>query len=292
MSDRDRVETLLAQLDNLWACFDGLFETFVAEDWRRRHGVDWTLADVPYHLAYFDNEIIAYPLAQGPHLPAQDRIDLKSQAALQAWNASQFARRSAYYAPDRSLARWRATRAEIRAALSAMDDADLARPTWMALPAAHGWRSAEFAAVVCLTHAWNEFMELRFLSDRLEPEPRADVTHAALGEYLRQVQLYFDPAIAGDASFTAVWEIAGPGGGQWTFHVANGHSCVESGGVAQADLTIAMDALTFVKLWNEKLAMAQGLETGAIRVNSAEELARFSALYPGPNPNSSLPAAL
>lgn len=291
MTDRSRVAALMAWLDSMWASFDALVDAFSADDWRRKHGADWVFADVPYHLAYFDNEIIAYPLAQGPNLPSEDRMDLASLAALQAWNASQFARRSAYYAPDRSLTRWRTTRAEIRASLAAMTDADLARPTWMALPAARGWRSAEFAAITCLAHAWNEFMELRFLAGRDQPEPAPEVTHAALEEHLRQLQLFFDPAAAANQTFTTVWTIDGAGGGQWTFQVADGRPHVTSGAVGQPDLAIALSALTFVKLWNQKLDRAQAIAAGEVQVSDLDALATFDALYPPPDPATPLPAA-
>ena len=95
MSNRDRIAAVTAQLESLWADYDDLFASFNAEDWQRQHGTDWTLADVPYHLAYFDHEVIAYPLAAGAGLPEVDRIELDSIAALHRWNANQFARRSA-----------------------------------------------------------------------------------------------------------------------------------------------------------------------------------------------------
>ncbi len=95
MPDHSHSEALIAQLENLWGCFDGLFDSLSAEDWQRKHGADWTLADVPYHLAYFDHEMIAYPLAAGPGLPESDRMKIDSVAALQRWNASQFTCRSA-----------------------------------------------------------------------------------------------------------------------------------------------------------------------------------------------------
>lgn len=95
MPDHSHSEALIAQLENLWGCFDGLFDSLNAEDWQRKHGADWTLADVPYHLAYFDHEMIAYPLAAGPGLPESDRMKIDSVAALQRWNASQFTCRSA-----------------------------------------------------------------------------------------------------------------------------------------------------------------------------------------------------
>lgn len=289
MTDRVRVEGIIVQLENLWSCFDALFDSFDTEDWQRKHGADWTLADVPYHLAYFDNEIIAYPLACGPGLPAADRIELDSIAVLQRWNASQFARRSAYNEPDKAVARWRTTRAEMVEHLRTLTDADLDGTTWMALTLSRGWRTAEYVCRLCLAHGWNELMQLLYHAGRETPEPASDVTHMAVGEYLHLFQALLDPQAARDAPFSMVWDITGSGGGQWTAHTVDGKAQLSEGADPDADLVLRMSPLTFSLLWNGKLDRSEAVTSGQIGVSNVNALATFEMLFPPPDPNGPLP---
>src|SRR5262245_66583422 len=70
MSGRDQVEGIVGQLEELWAHFDTLYDAVeAAGDWRHRHGPDWTFADLPYHMAYFDDQLVARALELGPDYP-------------------------------------------------------------------------------------------------------------------------------------------------------------------------------------------------------------------------------
>lgn len=291
MSDRTRTEALIAQLENLWACFDDLFDSFSADDWQRKHGADWTLADVPYHLAYFDNEMIAYPLAAGPEFPESERIQLDSLAALQRWNASQFARRSAYSEPDKAVARWRATRNEMLKQLRSLNDADLKRPTWLALSQARGWRTAEYVCRYCIAHGWNEFMELRHYAERETANPAPAVTHTALAVFIGLYQSLLDNEAAGDADFTLVWEITGPGGGSWTTRVADGKASLHEGGATAADLTLRMSPPQFALWWDGQIDLSEAAASGQISVSDQKSLATFNTLFPPRDPDVAWPIA-
>lgn len=289
MTDRVRVETIIAELDNLWACFDALFDSFSAEDWQRKHGADWTLADVPYHMAYFDNEVIAHPLAQGPVLPESDRIELDSVSALHRWNARQFARRSAYNEPAKAVARWRTTRTEMREKLRTLTDSDLERPTWMALTLSRGWRTAEYACTICLAHGWTELMQLRYHAGREAPEPAPEVTHKAVSEYIRLFQSLLDPQAARSSRFSVVWDITGPGGGHWTALVADGRVTLRDGADPDADLVLRMSPLTFSLFWNGKIGLLEAASSGQIEVGHSNALTAFQTLFPPPDSNAALP---
>lgn len=288
MSDRTRTEAIIAELENLWSCFDALFDSFSAEDWQRKHGADWTLADVPYHLAYFDNEIIAYPLTAGPALPEADRFELDSMTALQRWNVSQFARRSAYNEPDKAVARWRTTRAALLEHLHTMSDADLDRATWTALTLSRGWRTAAYACTLCLAHGWNELMQLMYHSGRETPAPAPEVTHDAVAEYIRLFQALLDPQAARNTRFCMVWDITGAGGGQWTVRAEDGTIQLHAGADAEADLTLRMSPLVFSLLWNGKLDLSEAVENGKIVVSNINALTTFQSLFPPPDPNGAL----
>ena len=85
--------SLLADLDDLWQNLDAIFVRLGPSDWSRRHGPDWTFADVPYHLAYFDREIVVHPLEQGLDLPITEQWVARSNPDVHAWNARRFAER-------------------------------------------------------------------------------------------------------------------------------------------------------------------------------------------------------
>lgn len=79
---------------------------------------DWTFGDVPFHLAYFDAEIVCQPL-EGRH-PTADLVHeplMGSVREMDAWNARRFRERPDGQTPEQSLARMRASRARIRALL-------------------------------------------------------------------------------------------------------------------------------------------------------------------------------
>src|SRR5260370_27132992 len=60
---------LLADLEGLWQRFDQLVGTLGPDDWAGKHGQHWTFTDVPYHLAYFDLDVIAAAIKGGLRFP-------------------------------------------------------------------------------------------------------------------------------------------------------------------------------------------------------------------------------
>ena len=91
---RAQLDALTGQIEEMWDHLATLFEGLKAGDgWDRKHGPDWTLADVPYHLAYCNRDIVARGLKLGPDYPETEQELLASLDALNAWNARKFAER-------------------------------------------------------------------------------------------------------------------------------------------------------------------------------------------------------
>ena len=68
MSNRTRteLEALMAQVEEMWGHLRFLFdELSVTGGWDQQHGRDWTFADVPYHLAYCNQDIVGRGLEKG-----------------------------------------------------------------------------------------------------------------------------------------------------------------------------------------------------------------------------------
>src|SRR5262249_14641481 len=141
---------------------------------------DWTYADVPYHLSYFDRELVAGPIARGRAVPLDEQRVMGSLAELDAWNRRMLAQRPADETPERSLARLREARAEIPATLSGWSDEDLERPAFMSIVGA-GWLPAGEILDSAVAHTWSHLTEARLRLGRPTPAPPASATHRALG---------------------------------------------------------------------------------------------------------------
>src|SRR2546423_14193247 len=103
--DRTQLDAYLADLEALWAAFDELYGSLWAEGGRRKSGKDWTFADQPFHMAYFDDVQTARSIEAAETLPEDERWAMSSQREIDEWNAREFAKRPADESPQRSLGR-------------------------------------------------------------------------------------------------------------------------------------------------------------------------------------------
>jgi hypothetical protein len=62
LGSNTRIESPLAALENLWTKFDAIFDSLTTADWRRKHGKDRLISDVPYHVYYFDRDLVVAAL--------------------------------------------------------------------------------------------------------------------------------------------------------------------------------------------------------------------------------------
>lgn len=154
------LRALLGELDDCWRCLDEVCATLTPRDWSRRHGRAWTVADLPYHLASFDRELIARAIVRGPEVPAVERHSLRTMAEVHAWNAAQLAQRPAGTTPEDALTAMRASRDGIRNATGVLTGADLDRPVWCPLPGL-GWQTVRGILALCLDHTRSHLTELR-----------------------------------------------------------------------------------------------------------------------------------
>jgi putative sterol carrier protein len=269
---------ILADLEGLWQRFDDLVGTLEPGDWSGKHGQHWTFTDVPYHLAYFDLEVIATAIKRGLNVPASEQV-MRTEAEQDAWNEIKFTQRPAGIAPQQCLEQMRDSRQAIRYAIAGLSEADLERPVFIPLVGL-GWVSVRAALETCYSHTWNHFMQLRFWMKCITPMPAPEHTHRALSYFMASFAQHVDRQQAAQARLTTVMEFSGPGGGAWTLQVTGGTCRVSEGRSAHADLVIIQSPETFVKTRTGIQSPILALLTGTIKVRGWQNLGTFEKLFP------------
>ena len=283
MQDKEKtmLSSLMAQIEELWGHFDELFGSLGPDDWSRQHGPDWTFADVPYHLVYFDRDLIAQGIERGPQVPSEEQRVMRTQRELNDWNAAKFAERPAGQTLEQSLEQMRASREALRRVVATMSDADLDRPVWFPLTGC-GWLTAQWVLLACIAHNWSEFIQLRYHMNRTTPVPSDGITHAALGLLVGFFPAGLDRAQAAKTRFTTVMEFTGPGGGAWTIRVAEGACTLTEERAAPADLVMSQSPETFELIRVGKLDPMAAMQSGELKVEGMQHMATFGMLFPTP----------
>jgi hypothetical protein len=281
MSERTKIDAIMAQAEEMWAHQDALFTIIdEADAWDSPHGQDWTYADVPYHLAYCNFELVARPVELGPDLPEAERLSFVSVEDVNGWNEGKFAAKPAGHSGRESLAQVRASWDEIRRVASKMTDADLNRPYWT--PFMGGmWQTAAEGLSWTIGHDWSEFMQLRIHMGRQEPVPSPKITNHYLNVMIAGVMPFFlNQEAAQGQTFTAVYDFTDPGVEALTVRVAGGAAVVEPGRPETADLIFTESSEAFEKTLRGIQPFEEAMQTGAIQVSSMDGLMRFGQLFP------------
>jgi hypothetical protein len=274
-----QVETLMCHIEEMWAHLNTLFDEVNASNgWAQGHGPDWIFADLPYHLAYCNRDILIRGLQAGSDLPEELQELVASVEAINDWNARRFAKRPAAQTADQSVAQWRETCDEIRRLTAGMTDVDLERPFWM--PLFRGWSKAREGFEFTRAHDFGEFVQLRVHMGRREPAPSADFAHAYLQRMLSSFPMFLNPRAAEGNDFTAVMAFTDPGVGAFTLQVKDGSAYFREGDAPDPDLVITQSVETFVKTLNRMHDPARAIQSGQIRVSDFEALATFGQLFP------------
>jgi hypothetical protein len=275
---------LLADLEDVWRCLDELFDGLKPSDWSRRHGPDWTYADLPYHLSYFDEEIVRRPIELGGDVPLEAQRVMRTINDLNAWNARMFAGRPSDETPARSRERMRAVRDGLRALIARLDDRDLERPAFISLVGV-GWVTVRLALTAGVAHTWTHFQEARLRLGRSGPLPGASSTHRTLGFFMELMPRFADPREVAKGPFTAVMAFTGPGGGAWTIRADGRTISTIEGAADNPDVTVTQSAETFEKTHSKLTHPMVLILTGQVKVRGWRSMGRFGKLlaFPGPD---------
>jgi hypothetical protein len=279
-----RAEALLEELESVWSCLDELFASFGPADWARRLGPDWTYADLPYHLSYFDQEIVATPLARGRDVPLAEQRVQRTRRELDAWNARMFAARPADEGVEQSLSRMRRSREAIRGQVARLADDALDAPGFTPLIGT-GWVPGGMLLAAAVAHTWGHFTEARLRLGRGGPLPSDAATHRTLGFFMDLMPMFASPSEVAKGPFTAVMRFTGPGGGAWTLRVADGALISSQGAASDADVVMTQSAETFERTHSHINGPMWLMLTGRIKVQGLRKMGRFGKLmaFPGPD---------
>jgi len=267
------------QIQEMWGHLDGLFEELNATDgWEEKHGPDWTFADVPYHLAYCNCDVVARGLELGPDYPEEEQDLLTSAKAISDWNARRFAQRPEHQSVSRTLSQWYGSCEAIYCLTSRMNDADLERPFWM--PILRGWATVRDGLEFCRNHDWSEFTQLRIHMELSEPTPSPAITSHYLGDMLGFLPKVQNQEAAADREFTAVFAFSDPDVDAYTVRVADGTASVAPEYTEGADLVMTQSSETWEKTFRQMQLPVEAIKSGALKVSNFDSLVDFVQLFP------------
>jgi hypothetical protein len=278
-NNRRQINSLMAQIQEMWGHLYTLFEELTETDgWDQKHGPGWTFADVPYHLAYCNDDVVYRGLRLGWAALVEEMELLVTPSQLDGWNACMLAARPFYQTPEQSVSRWQLSCEAIYRQTCRMTDADLERLFWM--PIFQGWVTTRDALEFCRDHDWSVFTQLRIHMRRTQPVPSPAVTRGYLGTWMNFLSTSLNRAVVDGHRFTAVMAFTDPGVGAWTIRVADGAATISEGEGACADLVIVQSAETFEKSIHHLNDPAGAILSGKIQVSNFESLAKFEQLFP------------
>ena len=282
--NRAMIDSILTDVRSSWQAIDDLFGSLGPKDWAQPHGPDWTMADPPFHLAYFDKEILVDGIEKGPDLPREQQHVWRNFRELNEWNVRKFAERSSGQTPQQSVEQMQATREALLNVTSSMTDGDLDRPVFIPICGC-GWLNAGMALNVLRAHTWNHATELKLRLGESTPTPSGSCTHNAVGMYQNIFAMFANKEEAAKAKLTAVLEFTGPGGGSWTVRVDQGAITVAEEHAQPADLVMTQSTDTFVKMITGIADPMSLIQSGDIKVQGMEHMPTYGAVFAPPDPD-------
>ena len=281
MTTRMELDALMTQVEEMWDHQDTLFRIIgETNQWDHKHGPDWTFADVPYHLAYCNRDLVIRPMKLGRDLPVEERFSIASITDLNEWNARKFNQRPAGQTGEESLAELRASWDELRQTVAEWTDADLEGPYWMPFMGGN-WLTARNGLQWALGHDWSEFMQLRIHMGRSEPVPSPEITTYYLGMFIGAVYpMNLNKEAAQGRDFRAVMAFTDPGVGDFIVEVKNGEASVRPWQAEESNLVITQSAETFEKTVRGIQPLPEAIQEGKVQVSDMESLATLGELFP------------
>src|SRR6266498_3679976 len=266
---------ILADLETIWTALDSFYQHFSPQDWSRKHGKEWTFADMPYHLAYFNQTVI-----DGIRDDHNQHAKLTMEE-LNTWNNAHFTQRPASQSGAKRLDYLHATQATLRdaAARHAPDT-----PVFLPLIIVGGWRTMTFALEYLLNHTWLHFTESHLRFTQSTPELSASLVNRILNFSMETAAGALRPEDLTGVNIVMILRLTGEGGGTWTFTLSEGKCHVKSQAATHADAEITTDIATYFKtsvynMEHPMLALLKG-KTRVKGLNKSQQFQKIFAVTP------------
>ncbi len=283
------VKSLSRDLEGLWQKMDSILDSLSDEDWNKKFGPDWTVSDLPYHLSYFDSEIVASPIKQGSKVPKDKQRVFKNLKQLNEWNARMFKKRPKKQTYKESVKQMHKSREMIRKALSKLTDKDLKNPVFCFLTGM-GWLDVQALLEGCIAHTWNHLEQLKIFIKRKEPQTSSNELKTALGFYMSFLgHVYNKEQAKKIKQFTAVMEFQGNPNMAWAFKIKNGECEIVYGKPKQADLIMSQSPETFVKTFAKIQNPMVAMLLGKIKVQGFRNMGKFGRIFAEPKLDQEIP---
>ncbi len=268
---RNDLSAILADLETIWTALDSFYQRFSPEDWSRRHGKEWTFADMPYHLAYFNQTVI-----NGINDDHNEQAKL-TMKELNAWNNAHFTGRPASRSGANELDYLHTTQMSLREAVAhhAPDT-----PVFLPLIIVGGWRTLTFALEYLLDHSWVHFTESHLRFNQQLPELPEGLVNHILNFSMETAAGALRPEDLAGINLVTILQLTGQGGGSWTFTMRDGKCHVESQAATPADTQITTDIATYMKtsLYNMEHPLIALLK-GKTRIKGISKSQQFQKVF-------------
>jgi hypothetical protein len=261
----------LADLETIWTALDSFYQRFSPQDWARKHGRDWTFADMPFHLAYFNQVVINGIKDEGGQ---QAKLTLQE---LNTWNDAHFANRPASQSSAKGLEYLRTTQVALKQ--EAMRHPP-ETPVFLPLIIVGGWRTLTFALEYLLDHTWLHFTESHLRYTQSLPELPSSLVHRILNFTMEMASGALRSEDLMGVDLVTVLHLTGDGGGSWTFTMRDGKCQVEPKAASLADTEISTDIATYLKTSIHNMqSPILALLTGKTRIKGLAKSQQFQKVF-------------
>lgn len=278
MANRRRLAALMRKIEECWGFWDSLFSNLNDQSWAEPHGNDWVFSDVPFHLAYCERELIAFPIQQGPDMPDEKRVQAKTNRDVNRWNDSFFENRPEDQTGEQTLSELKTSRDLVRQAVGNFTDEDLNRQVWFPLTEMRGWHSLNFILQWSILHKISEFIVMRSYLKLEDPKPTPEINHTASVVMMYRMPYEIHYETVSQDLFTFHVELTDPGALSWTIRILNGKAALVDVGEYGQDFSLKTSLTSFFEMAEGISSFYDALSAGKISIEKEDHIEVYKNL--------------
>lgn len=259
----------IEQLLELWDLWDTVFESMTPEDWEKPHGPDWIMPFLPYHLEYFDREVMFVPLDWGEDYPKASRPVWRTGDDINKWNIPFIEAFDPQVSPQDHIATWHTTQQDILRLLRSFDEDELANRQ-VSHPL-NGWQSVIDILGGTIPHNWNHLLEVYCRLGRSDfPLVGYDLTRTGVAFYTNIFVFFMLNYEAATEPAKIIMAYTEDDRLTWTLDIREGGYTVREGADEDAILTVTQSSVSLVKSLTGIHNPALAIQAGDIVLSDSE----------------------